>query len=129
MRTFKKYLARNSLVDEGLLDIFKKKKPEEDIPNVPISQEHRDMIKKHMPHNNANIAYSDGEYVLPHNVLAYHANARIDFYKKGDKLHALVGHYHSSSDAQNPKVSPVIHSEHEINSESDIVDLKKKLSS
>lgn len=129
MKTFKEYLAEISSVDEGLLDIFKKKKPKEPEKNIPISQEHRDMIKKHMPHNNADVIFSPGKYVLPHNVLAYHANARIDFHKKGDKLHAMVGHYRSSGDAQDPKVSPMIHSHHEINSESDLADLKKKLSS
>lgn len=110
-------------LEEGIFDRFKKK-PAADPVNEPITDEERAFITKHIPSNNADIKWADGNHVLPQNVTAYTGKARINFYKRGGQLIAGVGYYRSSSDAQNPKVSPIGHFDEIISSAADVEKLK-----
>lgn len=120
-------------LDEGpitdkIKSMFKgKKKISKSTDLQPLTAEDREMISKIMPSNNSDITWSDGNYVLPTNVTAYAGKGRINFYKMDDKLYAGVGYYNSSSDAQNPRVSPIVLFDEEISSIDDLKKLKSKL--
>ena len=121
--SFKRGYKSVSDLSEGIFDRFKKK-PEAAVVNEPITAEERAFITKHIPHNNADTAYSTGEYVLPANVTAYTGKARINFYKRGGQLIADVGFYRGAADAQNPRVSPIGHFDEPISSDADMQKLK-----
>jgi hypothetical protein len=109
-------------VDEGLLDVFKKKAEPQELE--PLTPEIRAFINKHMPHNNSDIKFSDTKYVLPTNVTAYSGKGRINFYKRGGQLMAGVGFYRSGSDAMHPKVSPIGQFDEPISNDADMIKLK-----
>ena len=110
-------------LEEGIFDRFKKK-PAADPVNEPITDEERAFITKHIPSNNADIKWADGNHVLPQNVTAYTGKARINFYKRGGQLIADVGFYRGAADAQNPRVSPIGHFDEPISSDADMQKLK-----
>lgn len=123
-------LSEGPLVDK-LKSMFGTKK--KDVPSSKLedlTDEDRAMITKIIPHNNSDLTWSgnkDGKYVLPTNVTAYVGRGRINFYKVGGVIHADVGYYRSSSDAQNIKVSPLVHFDEKISSIEDLKKLKTKL--
>lgn len=123
-------------IDEGVIDkikgLFKGKKEtkDEDLKLQDLTHEDRTFINRHMPRNNADLTMNgknDGNYVLPTNVTAYSGKGRINFYKRKGQLYAGVGYYRSGSDAQSPKVSPIVHFDEKISSDADMKKLKTML--
>ena len=126
--TFKQFVQEGPILDK-IKALFKGKESKaQDIKLQDLTDEEREMINKVMPHNNADIVYSPGKYVLPQNVTAYSGKARINFYNNRGQLMAGVGYYRSGSDAQNPRVSPMFHFDEKISSIEDLKKLKEKLS-
>jgi hypothetical protein len=119
-------------IEEGILDKIKsffkgKESKNEDIKLQDLTDEEREMINKVMPHNNSDVVYSPGKYVLPKNITAYSGKGRINFYNNRGQLTAGVGYYSSGSDAQNMKVSPIAHFDEKISSIEDLKKLKDML--
>ena len=95
-----------------------------------LTPDDRKFISKHIKHNNADIKFNntpESRYVLPTNVTAYSGRGRINFYKHNGVIHADVGYYNSSSDAENMKVSPIVIFDVEIKSDADMLKLKDDL--
>lgn len=120
---------------EGILSKLgiSKPKPEQKFDNK-IHPEEREMISKHFPSNNGNVKYSSkGDYVFPGNVHAKHSGEShtggkihlgVAFFKEKGKLKASAAHYGSHSALHDSRSSPIVHTEHDINSEEDLKSLK-----
>lgn len=117
-------------VSEGILDIFKKKPAPVKAKRENITDEQRDMIRKNFSDHNADVKWSkeqDGSiYVLPKNVTANAGTGRFAFTNEDGKLMVSVGWHQSKEGRMNPRVSPMIITDHEIKSEQDLKDLIKQ---
>lgn len=117
-------------VSEGILDIFKKKPEPAKPKRLDITEEQRDMIRKNFSDHNADVKYSKEQegsiYVLPKNITANAGTGRFAFTNEDGKLMVSVGWHRSKEDRMNPRVSPMIHTDHEIKTEQDLKDLIKQ---
>lgn len=118
MKTF------NQFISEGLLDIFKKKSKDKRPELQHLTQDQRDLIKKHFPSSNADLKLTKDEYVLPHNAHARHGSLLIAFRNEGGQLKASVAHHADSSDARNPNVAPIAHTDHVATTDNHMKDIK-----
>ncbi len=118
-------MRANEFLNEGILDVFRKKKVEPQY--LPLTPEQRQLIQKHFPQSNVAMRMGgpESEYVLPQNVHTTHGKVRIAFRNEDGQLKASVAHHHSSRDAGDPKVVPTFHSDHGIDSDEDMEKLKQ----
>lgn len=117
-------------VSEGILDFFKKKPEPVKPKRENITDEQRDMIRKNFSDHNTDVKWSQEQegsiYVLPKNVTANAGIGRFAFTNEDGKLMVSVGWHRSREDRMNPRVSPMIHTDHEIKTEQDLKDLIKQ---
>lgn len=101
-----------SAVNEGVFDMFSKKKEEK---NEPLTLDERKLIKRYFPDSNAMLKMGNGDYVFDSHAHATHGRAKLSFYKSGDELRVSVAHHKSENDAGNPRASPITHTDHSAN--------------
>jgi len=111
---------------EGIFDFLKKKQPQEK-KNLPLTEEQRDMIRKHFTSSNVDIKLDGKRYALEYNVLAKYKRGQIYFRNEDGVLKASVGYYGSEREAQDSKAIPVIHLDRTIKNDADMKDLKAEL--
>jgi hypothetical protein len=111
---------------------FSKNKKEPKLNTRHITEDEREMISKFFPSTNAHEKWwgdRSDQYVIPHNVNGVHGTVHLSFYTEDDKLKVSVGWYKSKDEPGNPKARPLTHTDHEIRSETDLINLKKLIES
>ena len=114
-----------SAVNEGVLDVFSKKRKEEKAD--ALTPEERKLIKRIFPNCNVDMKMSGDRYVFDSNAHAIHGRANLSFYKKGDELRVSVAHYKSESDAIKPTARPLLHTDH-VATEDELERIKRDIS-
>lgn len=92
---------------------FASHRKQEEQPN-PLTNEERNLIKRLFPNSNVHIKMADGKHVFDKNAHAVYKNLRLSFYKKGDELRVSVAHYRDDDGPGDPKVAPIIHTDHAV---------------
>ena len=107
MMSFKEfcYATTKNELQEGIFDIFRKKKEDQ---YAPLTDAHRKLIASTFKNSNVDAKTTTGEYVLTHNAHANSGKSRFNFYNKNGKLHAGVDHYSDDRGPSDPGRSPGI---------------------
>jgi hypothetical protein len=116
-------------LNEGLFDLIRGKKKVE-TKMMPLTPDQRGMIQSYFNNSNAGLKFGSGpdsKYVLELNAHASHGKGRISFRNESGALKASVAYHKSKSDVGNPKASPLIHYDVDLNNAQDFQKLIKEL--